>query len=517
MQFDPVSPQQIDVVPIGTRFDSSLVEAPPPEKIEGAARHAGLSWKVSAKTDGRIAISSYDLGLDTELDTELRGPMTACKVLELGEMKSVGKVRCQSPFRASESNAAFLARGSDGRPFVYDSGTDTKHWLNDNNWEVLRNNALPCDAETKPLFSIAEFTADRFLGKEPPSRRWLITKVLPFGKVGVIVAPGGTGKSNLLLQAGVSVATGVPLLDIWEVGEVGGVFMLLAEDDEEEIHRRVDNIIRQLAVVHQFEAIEALRKNLILKSMVAENNLMTETNVSREVQQTHYVQRLIATAKLVPNLKLIVIDPASRFRGGDENSAQDTTRFVEAIECVAQATGATVLFAHHTNKGSSQATEPSQNASRGSSALTDGVRWQMNLAVMTKPEAGEYAINPDERHCYLTATITKNNYAPPHPPVVLKRGEGGYLNHVTLTSNKVKQAEDVKSKIVRLVVDESKAGRLYSKTGFEEKFGGADKVLGVGQVSVRAHLKELVETNKLSVQNRKLALPQRAKVAAGAT
>jgi hypothetical protein len=378
----------------------------------------------------------------------------------------------------------------------------------------LRNHGDPTPlnpTEITPLFSIDAYRAGRFIGMEPPPRRWLFVKVLPFGKVGIIVAPGGTGKSQALMQVGVSIATGSPLFGAWEVGETGSVLMLLAEDDEDEIHRRLNNIIGQLAFAGDTAAIAALRKNLILKSMVGENNLMTETNQSREVQQTIYVDRLIATAAQITDLKLIVIDPASRFRGGNENEAQDTTRFVEAIERLAQATGATILIAHHTNKGSMQATEANQNASRGSSALTDGVRWQMNLAGMSEKEAKAFCINPDERHYYLTATITKNNYAPPQQGIVLKRGEGGYLHHIALASQKTQQAQDVKTKIVQLVASEASAGRQYSKTAFAAKFGGAGRPLGIGDNAVRRLLGELLAAKHLSTAAGKLASPQRIK------
>jgi len=378
----------------------------------------------------------------------------------------------------------------------------------------LRNHGDPArfdQAEITPLFSIDAYRADRFIGKEPPPRRWLFVKVLPFEKVGIIVAPGGTGKSQALMQVGVSIATGSLLFGVWEVGEAGSVLMLLAEDDEEEVHRRLNNIIGQLALSGNIAAISALRKNLILKSMVGENNLMTETNQSREVQQTIYVDRLIATAAQIPDLKLIIIDPASRFRGGDENAAQDTTRFVEAIERVAQATGATILIAHHTNKGSMQATEANQNASRGSSALTDGVRWQMNLAGMSEKEAKEFGIYPSERHYYLSATITKNNYAPPQQGIMLKRGEGGYLHQIALTSQKTQQAQDVKSKIVQLVASEASAGRQHSKSAFTTNFGVASGPLGIGDNAVRKLLNELLEAKQLSIVAGKLVLPQRVK------
>jgi RecA-family ATPase len=73
------------------------------------------------------------------------------------------------------------------------------------------------------------------------------------------------------------------------------------------------------------------------------------------------------------------------------------TRFVEAVERVAQATGATVLIIHHANKGSINAVEQNQSASRGSSALTDGVRLQMNLATMDANGAKKFGIPEEQR------------------------------------------------------------------------------------------------------------------------
>lgn len=511
MHFDPITPQQFEHVAVGGRFNSSCVIAPPIERIESAARQIGIACKVKAKPDGSLSFHTYDLAFDTLLETQHYGDLIVAVAIKLKELAGGGKLRCQAPFRESDSFAAFLALGADGKPFIFDSGTGMKHWLNDAHWNLMRG-GLPSDSsEITPLFSIDAYRAGRFIGTEPLPRRWLFVKILPFGKVGTIVAPGGTGKSQALIQIGVSVVTGSPLFGVWEAGETGSVLMLLAEDDEEEIHRRLNNIIGQLAFAGDIAAISALRTNLIIKSMVGENNLMTETNQSREVQQTGYVDRLIATAAQIPDLKLIVIDPASRFRGGDENAAQDTTRFVEAIERVAQATGATILIAHHTNKGSTQATEANQNASRGSSALADGVRWQMNLAALSKDEVKAFGINPDERHYYLTATITKNNYAPPQQGVVLKRGEGGYLHQIALASQKTQQAQDVQARIVQLVASEATAGQRYSKTAFAAKFCGAGGRLGIGDNAVRKLLDELLKGKRLLTVARKLALPQMVK------
>src|SRR3546814_14499736 len=106
-------------------------------------------------------------------------------------------------------------------------------------------------------------------------------------------------------------------------------------------------------------------------------------------------------------LKLIVIDPASRFRGGNENSADDVTRFVEQLERLRQETGATVLVCHHANKASMNETTGvrGQAATRGSSAMTDGVRWQLNLSSV--PKTTLPGLDVSQR--YLNADLTTTN------------------------------------------------------------------------------------------------------------
>src|SRR5205085_10563497 len=48
----------------------------------------------------------------------------------------------------------------------------------------------------EPLFDVNEARVERFLNYDPPPRRWLLEDCLPLSKVGLLVAPGGTGKSQ---------------------------------------------------------------------------------------------------------------------------------------------------------------------------------------------------------------------------------------------------------------------------------------------------------------------------------
>lgn len=365
------------------------------------------------------------------------------------------------------------------------------------------------DTDPEPLFVFKDFKASRYLFTDPPPRRWLFADVIPCGKVILLVAPGGTGKSMFSIQLGASIATGLPFADVWEVGETGGVLLLLGEDDDEELHRRTFNICNQLAPRQETDAIPRLGENLIIKSMVGEDNLLTTADSqSKEVRQTPLVNRLILAAKQIPNLKLIVIDPASRFRGGDENASQDVTRFVEAVERVAQATGAAVLIIHHANKGSMSSSEPSQSASRGSSALTDGVRLQMNLATLDNNGAKKLGIPEEQRKSHLILSITKTNYSAPQQDIILHRSEGGYLTNAKLTPSKTPTTDAVDASIIQLVQSEAVAGKRYSKTGFANTFGGLNKKLKVGNNKVRDRISVLISSTRLVEENGKLALPK---------
>jgi hypothetical protein len=382
-------------------------------------------------------------------------------------------------------------------------------------WETHRRNhpeavAGSSAAEGSLLFEPEEARVSRFIGKTPPERQWLVKNFLPYGKVAGLVAPGGTGKSQLLLQLAVSVAGGVPFLGLPDAPESGGVLVLAAEDDEEELHRRTYNIINFLAMAHRDdeELIRRITKNLYIRSMVAENNLMTVVaNGAKEVTHTTYVDRLIRTAEKIQNLRLIIVDPASRFRGGEENAAQDTTRFIEALERLRTATGATVLIAHHTNKSSSLASGQNQNAARGSAAFTDGIRWQMNLQVVSEKRAGSLMLPKEHRRHYIEAEIVKNNYGPPIEPILLHREDGGFLVPVEIKTISANTDDGVLAEVVGILRKEMLKDKRYTRTSFEEKFGGENGPLHIGKTRLRSLLGYWVRSGKLHVTSKKELTP----------
>ena len=353
----------------------------------------------------------------------------------------------------------------------------------------------------EPLFELAKGRINRYLSTPPPQRRWLLQDLVVLGKVGAVVAPGGSSKSQWMLQLAVSVATGIPLADHWKVGETGGVIVLFAEDDEDEIHRRLHRIQTHLTMQGFNKELAPLCDRLFIFSTIGTDTLLTKKGTTGEVSATVTVDRIAALARQVPDLRLIVVDPGSRFRGGEENSNEDATRFVEALEKLAQQTGATLMLAHHTNKYSSASGgEVSQSASRGASALTDGLRWQMNLNRPTDSQATTFNLHKGGLSNYVAATVTKTNYSAVPAPVLLERGQDGYLSAV----NPEKAKNDVESKAILALmrVLESQAKPISARR-LEDHYGGLQNALKMSKQHVRGFLDQAIKRGYLVGGERK--------------
>ena len=351
-----------------------------------------------------------------------------------------------------------------------------------------------------PLFDLPSGRIDRYLSTPPPIRRWLLKDLVVLGKVGAVIAPGGSSKSQWMLQLGVSVATGIALAGHWEVGETGGVIVFFAEDDDDEIHRRLHRIQNHLTMAGHGAALAPLKDRLFIFSTIGTDTLLTKKGQTGEVSATVTVDRIAALARQVPELRLIVIDPGSRFRGGEENSNEDATRFVEALEKLAQQTGATVMLAHHANKISSSTGDVSQGASRGASALTDGLRWQMNLNRPTETQAAALNLPRDALGNYVAATVTKTNYSAIPEPVLLERGQDGYLSAVNAAQAKANAEQKTIVSILRVL--QGLAKPISART-LEDRHGGIKNPLKMSKQRVRAVLALAIERGYVDGGERK--------------
>jgi hypothetical protein len=160
-----VKPQVVTIV-AGNRLDTSRVVLPAMDKLPAITRAAGFEMQVHARDGGQFVISAQDLSLDTEI--ELSNGSTTTVRDALANLPDGEKLRCQTPFRASVSVAAFLSRGSSGKPFVHDVGTSTTHWLNDR--EALSLGHPPLAVDGLPLPELLEHL--KAMSKDELAHNW---------------------------------------------------------------------------------------------------------------------------------------------------------------------------------------------------------------------------------------------------------------------------------------------------------------------------------------------------------
>jgi RecA-family ATPase len=407
--------------------------------------------------------------------------------------------------------------------------------LNDAEDGFEAHDATPAELEhLKQLEQKAEGARKPFLGdlesmrvgasfrtKTPRPRRFVVKGLLPLGVTVVLAAAGGTGKSQFALQTAMSVATGDTLCGKWEVEEPGASLLIFAEDEDAENHTRFHNAFARMTEGDSPEEVarkgDAVDKNFYIKSLAGEDaRLLTQDKNGWKVNNRR-VQDIIDAAKQIPDLKLIVLDPASRFRAGDENDNQGATHFVQVAERILKATGATVVITAHVNKGAARGGDDSSGAVRGASGLPDGARMTLLMRTMSEPEAKAQRITPADKWRYVRVDTGKFNYGPPVHETWLRKVAGGYLapHAVQAQEADARQGETAgqtaagdqaidRENIVRRVRDSAQMDppRYYSTNKFRERFAGKAGSMDISDQRMRVLLAEMEEDGWLILGKR---------------
>jgi RecA-family ATPase len=356
----------------------------------------------------------------------------------------------------------------------------------------------------EPLFDVEGSRFGRFMAAEPPAREYVLHELLPANVVGLLAAMGGAGKSYLAFQLAMSVVVPVPFLGI-RIGAPGSVLCLFAEDDEDELHRRGRTLLDHYGL--GTGAREMVAERLHVVSRVGADNMLTRTGGDGDVVRTQIVGRLIEAAQTIPDLRLIVVDPVSRFRGGNANQEEHATRFVEALEVVRAETGATVLGLHHVNQAGIRE-GGGQEIVRGSTALVDGVRWVATLQRLRRDQAKDYGLQEAEADRYLRFEVPKSNYAPPFGGLWLRREAGGVLVPVELTetAREPKAASEympIVRRLQELLAEKGPLSRYQIRA-----HSGAAGALAAGDQTVRTVLERAVREGYLVDSNGQLSNPR---------
>ncbi len=282
--------------------------------------------------------------------------------------------------------------------------------------EAGRDEALACrakrSADMAPILA-APFTLGPSTGIVAQSYVWMDMTKIPkrdilYGRhlyrsfLSATVSPGGLGKSSLVMAEALAMVTGRDLLGEQSKRPVS-VWYWNGEDPMDELQRRF-----AAATKHYGIKEEDLGGRLFVGS-----GRDTEVIIAREdrggVQiNTLVVDQLIQQVK-ANKIDVIIIDPFVASHSVSENDNTKIELVVKQWMRVAEEGGCAVELVHHTRKPYMGAVETTVDDARGAGALLAKARTARVLNGMSKTEAEELGIEPDDRFQYFRVDNGKSN------------------------------------------------------------------------------------------------------------
>lgn len=260
--------------------------------------------------------------------------------------------------------------------------------------------------------------AATFGQKAVKERTWLVDGLIPEHNVTLLGGDGGTGKSLLILQLAFSVATGSPWLG--RTVPRGNVLFVSAEDEPDEIHRRLARIVhsegKHFADLADFNILSLSdRPAVLVKSGKSDDGKLAKTPLFR------YIYNVVEQHR--PSL--VILDTLADFFAGDENNRTETREFVSLLRRMAIKSSATIVLLSHpsqhgmtTGAGTSGSTAWSNSCRSRLYFETDAQR-----SKATTRRGAKADFDPDVRYLLLK----KANYSRSGAELRVRWSEGRFV------------------------------------------------------------------------------------------
>ena len=296
-------------------------------------------------------------------------------------------------------------------------------------------------SETPAEPAIQFWQASDLSGKPVPDRKWLAADLIPSGTVTMLSGDGGTGKSFLALQLAVAVASS----GTWLGRSVasGTSVMLSAEDDKDELHRRLAEVVKGGGL-----AFSALTKLLICIRAGKDALLATVPAPSATLKPSRIYEQ-ISDCMAAHKPVLLVLDTLADLFPGNENDRAQARQFIGMLRQLAiEHRCAVLLLAHPSLAGINTGT-----GSSGSTGWNNSVRSRLYLERVVQ---NGYEANPDAR----VLRTMKANYGRVGGEITLTWREGLFVGDAAETqlerAAKGGKAERVFLKLLRLHAEQGR-------------------------------------------------------------
>jgi hypothetical protein len=256
---------------------------------------------------------------------------------------------------------------------------------------------------------------------EIPPRQWVYGRLHIRGFVTATVAPGGLGKSSLVIAESIALATGRNLVGVMP-DEPVNVWYWNGEDPLDEIERRIAALCQHFCI----DKLE-LEGRLFVDSGHDLRIKIAEMNGARIAVADNVVNEISATLR-GNKIGLLQIDPFISCHGVPENDNGAIDAVAKAWGGIAERSKVSVGLIHHVRKLAQGQGALTVEDSRGAGALMNAARIGRALNWMSEEDAKGAGI--DNRRLYFRSDSGKANLGPPETstwfklvPVSLANGD----------------------------------------------------------------------------------------------
>ncbi len=310
-----------------------------------------------------------------------------------------------------------------------------------------------------------------------------------FADVALLIAPGGVGKTTLILYEAICITLGLPLHGR-RIARPGPVAILTAEDGRELLIARLNRIAGAMGLT--VEQVARVQQSVLIEYVGNSPFRLTEV-VGDTVVLSPVTDALISRIKPL-NPAVVVIDPAVSFGVGESRVNDAEQGLVMAARRIRDAVNCCVRYVHHSGKSNARDKTTDQYSGRGGSAFADGARMVAVLQSLEPDEWKKATGEPLPSGCTgMVLALPKLSYAPPQPDIFIERDGHSYRS----TGPQPKQsAEDIQAShdatALDFITSEHLCGHSYSRKSLE-----VSNRTGLSRDDLRAAVERLIVDGKL--------------------
>jgi RecA-family ATPase len=340
-------------------------------------------------------------------------------------------------------------------------------------WSELKSKANGHDTSGGEPAAFTTTCAFDLENRLVPDRQWLVEGAIPHENVTLLSGDGGLGKTILALMLGMSAATKTDWLGF---PTMQGPFLYIgAEDDDDEIHRRLDQIRVEMGTKWDELA------DFHFKSLVGEDAIMA--TFDRTNQTMRATQVLLGLEQRIKDLGAVacVIDTSADVFGGDEINRTQVRQFISLLRAICRRQHVTIVLLSH----------PSVAGMASGSGISGSTAWNNSVRSRLYLEA-----DGDAR----ILRFMKSNYGPKGKPLSLVYERGLFVHDVAKSGKTPAEADAMFLLMLDKYEEQGRPVCTNYAANYAPKVFASDKGCGFKKEALKDAMDRLLERKEIRAE-----------------